>query len=299
MYPLNTFTLFPPFPRENKVFIAMDFDEKFNSRWENVIKKAVEDFKHNGKSLEPYRVDIGIVSDSILADIVYSISSCQLFLADITTIDKSRIGQHKEKAIRNWNVMYEVGMAHSTRLPEEVILFRSDEDELPFNIANIRVNDYDPDNNSEDAKKKVKNAIEEAFKEINLQKQFAVSRAAESLDFHSYLVLSAAASKEANGILKLEPPSNGTWNKIWKSILNPGNRLLSDPLIVNSISRLLELEILRTRYENILGESKFVGPISYEITPFGWEVKKEIGERVVDIREMLKEKNKKASKLTE
>lgn len=298
MYPLNTFTLFPPFPRENKVFIAMDF-ERFNQRWENVIKKGVEDVKHNGKPLEAYRVDIGKVSDSILTDIVYSISRFQLFLADITTIGKLPMGQNKEKAIRNSNVMYEVGMAHSVRLSEEVILFRSDEDELPFDIANIRVNKYDPDNNPEDAKKKIKDAIEEAFKEINLQKQFAVSRAAESLDFHSYLVLSAVASKEANEVLKLELLSDSTWSKIWKSILKPENKLLSNPLIVNSISRLLELEILRTRYENLLGEGKFVGPMSYEITPFGREVIKEIGDRIVNIREILKEKNKKASKLAE
>jgi hypothetical protein len=37
MYPANYFGLFPPFPRENTVFVAMSFDPRFQTRWSNVI----------------------------------------------------------------------------------------------------------------------------------------------------------------------------------------------------------------------------------------------------------------------
>ena len=47
--------------------------------------------------------------------------------------------------MRNDNVLYEVGLAHAARLPAEVVLFRSDRDQLMVDVVNIRVNSYDPD----------------------------------------------------------------------------------------------------------------------------------------------------------
>lgn len=258
MYPHKFFNLFPPFPRENKVFVAMDFDNRFDNRWEKIIKPAVESIKHKEISLEPYRADIRKISDSILTDILIGIGNCQLFFADLTTI-----GYLDKKAIRNWNVMYEIGIAHAVRLPEEVVLFKSDDDDLPFDLANVRVNKYDPDKKPDEAIDKVMNAIKYAFDEINLQKHLAVSRTAESLDFHSHLILMYIKSEQRNGVLKL------------------GLEHLSDnPLLANSISRLLELGILRVQYapltaktlHNLLEKRKYEELISYKITPFGSEV---------------------------
>ena len=79
MYPLNFFTLFPPFPRENKVFVAMSFDDKFERRWKEVIIPAVQEISDNGTQLEPYRVDMGKGSDSIPTDIISGIGNCFLF----------------------------------------------------------------------------------------------------------------------------------------------------------------------------------------------------------------------------
>jgi len=69
--------------------------------------------------------------------------------------------------------MYEVGLAHALRLPEEVILFRSDSDPLLFDVANVRVNWYDPDGNPEEARRKVADIIIEALKEVDLKKNLA------------------------------------------------------------------------------------------------------------------------------
>ena len=47
--------------------------------------------------------------------------------------------------------MHEIGIAQAVRLSKEVILFISDDDELLFELMNIRVNKYDPDNKPDEA----------------------------------------------------------------------------------------------------------------------------------------------------
>src|SRR5262245_50584462 len=114
MYPYQYFSLFPSFPRENKVFVAMSFRSLFNKRWESVISPAIKKVQRNNIPLEPHRVDSRRVSDSILTEILTGISSALVIFADI-----SSLGTIEDKPIRNGNVMYEIGLAHATRLPEE------------------------------------------------------------------------------------------------------------------------------------------------------------------------------------
>jgi hypothetical protein len=287
MYPLNFFNLFPAFPRDNKIFVAMDFDSRFDSRWEEIIKPAVKSIKHKEISLEPYRVDMGKGSDSIPTEILFSISRCQLFFADLTTI-----GILNKKAIRNGNVMYEIGIAQAVRLPEEVILFRSDvDDNLPFDLANIRVNPYDPDNKPDDAKQKVCNAIESAFKEINLQKHLAVSRVVESLDISGYILLLMA---EQYG--KVEHP-RVRQSENFKNLKGIRDAPFEKD-IFNSIPHLLELGLLSTEYtqftvkflKKLLKDQQPQEMISYKITPFGSAVIYEILRRNFDTPEAPKSK---------
>jgi len=135
MYPASLFDLFPPFPREEKVFIAMSFDPRFDHRWRDVIAPAIRNVLVHGTPLEPVRVDMRRVSDSILTEILTGITNSRLIFADVTTI-----GAVDGRPVRNGNVLYEVGIAHAVRLAEEVILFRSDNDPLLFDMANVRVN---------------------------------------------------------------------------------------------------------------------------------------------------------------
>jgi hypothetical protein len=179
MYPLNIFNLFPPFPHTNNVFVAMSFNEKFDNRWENVIKPAIYEV-----GLKPYRVDMKTISDSIITEIVSGIGNCRLFFADVTTL-----AHCENRSFRNENVLYEVGIAHSSRLPEEVILFRSDNDPLMFDLSNIRVNRYDPDVNKEEARNLVTEALKSAISEIDLQQHLSVQRAVDSLNYDSIQLL--------------------------------------------------------------------------------------------------------------
>jgi hypothetical protein len=43
MYPHDVFNLFPPFPRDERVFVAMSFDKRCDYRWENVIVPAINE----------------------------------------------------------------------------------------------------------------------------------------------------------------------------------------------------------------------------------------------------------------
>ncbi len=226
MYPANLFSLFPPFPRENNVFVAMSFEEKYNYRWENVISPAIRNIQVNGKSLEPIIVDDRSISDSILSEILMGISNSRLIFVDITSI-----GNIDGKAIRSGNVMYELGMAQSIRLAEEVIMFRSDSDRLLFDTSNIRVNKYDPDNDVSGAREKIDAAMMSGLNEVDLRKNLAVNKSIELLDEPSYFLLVETMS---------EAITHPIINSIKTSVLNDSR--------VNSINKLLELGAIKTNY---------------------------------------------------
>lgn len=267
MYPLDVFNLFPPFPRNEKVFVAMSFDKKFDNRWNNVIEPAICEV-----GLEPYRVDKKTISDSIITEIVSGISNCRLFFADLSSFDKLN-----DRPLRNENVLYEVGIAHSRRLAEEVILFRSDNEKLMFDLANIRVNYYNPDEEPELAKRLIIEALQSAIAEIKLQKYFSVQHAVDSLTEDCCICLLSSV------------PTHGNIND---PIYNQGFTL-SNIVKNNSILQLIELGILIAQYpnlESILSTKNSEqqdkdsrqndGNMSYKITSFGKAVITEVMARL-------------------
>lgn len=255
MFPSNYFSLFPPFPKENKVFVAMSFHPMFDERWSNVIDPSIRRVERNNVPLEPHRVDTRQVSDSILTEILTGISRSLVIFADVTSI-----GKLDNKPVRNGNVMYEVGLAHAIRLPEEVILFRSDNDELLFDVANVRVNLYDPGHDPEKARIKVGTTIVEAIKEVDLKRNLSVKAAAESLDYTCWDILLTAAAKDG-----IHPPPMKTMGQA-----------LGNARHISAISRLLELGALRTNYLHITPEllsnpndQPAEKMLKYKLTEFG------------------------------
>jgi hypothetical protein len=256
MYPLDVFNLFPPFPRNDNAFVAMSFDKKSDNRWENVIEPAIREV-----GLEPYRVDKKTISDSIFTEIVSEIANCRLFFADVTAF-----GKYDDRPLRNENVLYEVGIAHSRRLAEEVILFRSDNEKLMFDLANIRVNHYNPNEEPEEAKKFLIEALQSAITEIKLQKHLSVQIAVDSLTDDSWKCLLETVN--TNGIVT--HPARGNMGEVLVAIER-----------TNSINQLLELGILSSNYPNVVSGLFVVGEelscdndlynnrLSYEITSFG------------------------------
>lgn len=255
MYPANLFGLFPPFPREEKVFVAMSFDPRFDNRWRDVIAPAIRSVSVNGTPLEPVRVDMRRVSDSILTEILTGITNSRLIFADVTTI-----GVLDGRPVRNGNVLYEVGIAHAVRLPEEVILFRSDNDLLLFDMANVRVNFYQPEEALEDSRGTVSDTIVAAVREIDLRKHLAVKKAAESLDFPSWWLLAEAQAQTG-----IAHPAMRTFGQA-----------LGNASRVNAISRLLELGAIKTTYLNVtpelftkIADSTDTPILTYQCTEFG------------------------------
>jgi hypothetical protein len=265
MYPHTFFSLFPAFPQEDTIFVAMSFAAQFDARWIQVIEPAIRSVRRDQQPFKPLRVDARTVSDSILTEILSGIGRSRLVLADVTAIGKVN---RKAKAVQNPNVMYEVGLAHAVRLPEEVLLFRSDRAPLLFDLANVRVNQYDPDGNPAAAKEQIASAIIDALREVDLARHLAVARAAERLDYMSFWVL--AEAQDGKGI------SHPISRTMRQGVENPPRE--------RAIERLLEMGAIRARYVRWTAErlDEIGGQpdgelLRYHTTEFGKAVYRRIG----------------------
>lgn len=259
MYPGEFFTLFPPFPRDDRVFVAMSFSPRFARRWTDVIEPAIKRLiPAGGVPLVPHRVDRTRAGDSILIEILREISRARLIIADVTTI-----GYVDGFAARNANVLYEVGLAHSVRLPEEIILIRSDSDPLPFDIANVRVHTYSPDSDPVSARDVLSGLMRDALGSVGLRRSIAVARAADSMDLEAWEVLFEAD----NGDIVHHPTHPD-------SVKQRG--MLNAMLRAAAIQRLLQIGAIETEYHRLSEE--FFGRqatrpkqelVSYQLTAFG------------------------------
>lgn len=232
----------------------MSFNSRFDQRYSAVIEPALRKIKVNDQNLEPYRVDTRTISDSILTDILSGISNSRLVLADITTIEKVH-----DRAIRNGNVMYEVGIAHAVRQPEEVLLFRSDEDEILFDVANVRINRYAPEDAPDDARERITNCVVNSLKELDLKMNLTIQRAADTLDNPSWMLLA-----EAQAGKNIAHPETNTM----RQILGNASRLAS-------IQRLLDIGAIKASYLTVTPDlyeklkNTTGNVLSYECTAFG------------------------------
>jgi hypothetical protein len=255
MFPSSFFTLFPPFARDNTCFVAMSFAPEFEARWKHVLEPAISGIQVNGERLRPIRVDQRTINDSILTEILTGITRCRLVLADITVL-----GHLNKRPVRNGNVMYEVGMAHAVRLPAEVVLFRSDDEDLLFDVANVRVNRYDPDHDPVHAFAAVQSALLNGLREVNLLQSLSTKRAAARLDLVATDLLFGIAQGRTD--------------------------FLSNPFKSPAMSRLLEEEIVEAVYSPLTLENVRANKLNikeycqYRLTPFGSSVFGEITRRM-------------------
>lgn len=186
MYPRDFFDTYWRTDRRNEIFIAMPFHDEFTPVWERAIRPAIEE---DQRSITAKRVDATILSGSIVIEILDGIAHSRLVFADISVACKGRwAGQ------RNGNVMYEVGLAHAVRQATEVILVRSDEEPINFDLAQINIHRYDR-NHLDNARGLFLRLISEALRQVQLEKSLKVARAIDLLDASSIRYLSEFASK--------------------------------------------------------------------------------------------------------
>jgi hypothetical protein len=167
MYPHFYFQHFRQLLDGEEVFVAMPFSRAFASSWDKIFCKAIGDV-----GLKPFRVDVRSVSDSIMIDILRGISRARLVLADISAVSGPW---------PNGNVLYELGIAHAQRVPETVIVVRSGNRQLPFDLRHIRVFPFDR-TKPKPARHKIATLLNDALHEAALLREELVQRAWAAMD---------------------------------------------------------------------------------------------------------------------
>ena len=194
MYPKIFIEYFREHERSKEVFVAIPFSKPFRQRWDDIFVPAIE-----GLGLTPYRVDKRSISDSILTDILSGICRAKLVLADIST---------NKRSSRNGNVMYELGLAHATRMPEEAVIVRSDKGKLLFDINQVRVRSFSPANTRESIDL-IKECLVDALKEIDLTRDMIVKKVQKQLDHDSMYVMAMEADKDTFTVATAEHGNYG------------------------------------------------------------------------------------------
>jgi hypothetical protein len=264
VYPLHYFSGFPAFPTDGRVFVAMNFHPTFTPRWEQVIAPAVRAIKHGGQRLEPHRLDVSRASDAMVTEILRGIGRATLVLADI-----SATAVLDGKAVRNSNVMYEVGLAHAVRQPQEVILIRSDKSALDFDIAGVRVHSYDPDSNPDEAKKWLSQLLMDSLTSIEAHRSLSLESAMRSLSAPAVQLLLEVALDDG---VTVQHPSMQTFGDV-----------LSGLQRTQAIEMLLRVGALETNI-TVVPKDKLNVPIEsindlihYRLTSFGQALQMKIG----------------------
>ncbi len=181
MYPKKFWNEFRLLRWPKKIFIGMCFEEaNVSRRYDSIIKKAVDQTQLSALFLKDQ-----ITGDSIPIEIMIGIIECQLVLFDISKMENGE---------RNANVMYELGLAHTWRNPEEVIVIRDDHGKLPFDIQSTGVITYNLEDNDR-AIQEIKNAIIFRLDQIEKIQRSLVRKAAESLSIEAHGLLMSSRGK--------------------------------------------------------------------------------------------------------
>lgn len=179
MYPKKFWNEFRLNKYFDEIFVGMWFDEENEcKRFNNIILKAIEQTE-----LKPRFLKEIITGDSIPIDIMKGIIECKLVLFEISPVISV-----EGTVVRNANVMYELGLAHTWRNPEEVIIIRDDGDRLPFDIQSMGVVRYNIEDIASSVEQ-IKNTILFRLNQVEKIQESRVRKAAESLNIQAYNLL--------------------------------------------------------------------------------------------------------------
>lgn len=163
----------------NEIFVAMSFDSRYDARWEQIFRPAIESITFKDSNLKGVRVDIRKSGDSIISDIIDGIAHAQLVLADISVV--SIFPTDGSAAVfRNSNVMFEVGLALACRQPVEVVLVRDDQEKILFDVSHISVKQFDPSAIS-DSTQLIRSLLLDRLRERELLMDLRLRKTLESL----------------------------------------------------------------------------------------------------------------------
>lgn len=112
-------------PKGTTCFVMQPFSGPLGGYYESIFRPAIEQ-----AGLDPVRADSDIFGTGKIMDQVWrGIRQAKVLVAELTT--------------KNPNVFYELGIAHALEKP--VVLVSSNEEDVPFDLRQIRVILYDKD----------------------------------------------------------------------------------------------------------------------------------------------------------
>lgn len=187
MYPRDFFDTYWRPELLDEVFVAMPFHDEFTPVWDKAIQPAIDE--DAAEPIRARRVDATILSGSVITDILNGIAHSRLVLADISV---AREGKWRDQ--RNGNVMYEVGLAHAVRQDTEILLIRSDDDPISFDVAHINIHKYDREN-LDGTRHQIHQLVSDLLKQIEQQKSLKVTRVVDQFDADAMEYLSEFAVK--------------------------------------------------------------------------------------------------------
>ena len=163
MYAKDYFTSTKFIDDSGLCFVLMPFAPGFNEVW-NTIRETVSGSPFNLKVLRADDVDS---PGYILTTVWENIGKARLVIADLS-------GQ-------NPNVFYEVGIAHSFKNKEQVILISRDQDSIPFDLRQLRTIIY---NNDLD---KLKSSLTDTITELGIRQYDIIIQEGETKKFPARL----------------------------------------------------------------------------------------------------------------
>lgn len=186
MHPSTFYSALFSKEKRDEVFVIMSFAPEFEDAWVRIFEPTIrEDLK-----LKPNRVDYNISGESIIHDILDGIAHARLVLADITC-SAMRDARGTVWPQRNGNVMWELGIAHVMRLPDEVIMIRADNEPSIFDLTQFRALSYDPDD-VDGARRLLAHLGQDRLNSIDQSKSAYVQRCVQSMDYLSWMILQEA-----------------------------------------------------------------------------------------------------------
>lgn len=256
MYPREYFDTFWRGDLRNEVFVIMSFDREFESVWTDAIKPAIE--MDTAGNPAAHRVDITTLSGSIITEILDGIAHAKLVFAEVSVGGPT----NRWAGQRNGNAMYELGLAHALRQPQELVVVRSDHEVINFDINSIRIQSYDRDD-LVDARGRFAGWLNNAITTIDQTKHLKVMQAYESLDSDTLRLAAPHANADYFYF------DDATTMREVMSQLAHGEKA--------SIRHLLSLGMLRFDFK--VSDDKHAYKYAYHWTPFGKAVLIRLGLR--------------------
>lgn len=183
----------------NDVFVAMSFRDRYTSRYEKVYKPAIESIKVNSISLKPIRVDERRSGDSIITEIVKGIAQARIVIADVSSMGLSADGYNAQ---RNGNVLYELGIAHSIKTPDRVIITKDDDEKMLFDLSSIPYVKVDF-SNEDQARDKIREILVDRINESFSIGDFKLYKYSERITPYEYNILKEMSNCKEDQIADL------------------------------------------------------------------------------------------------